>query len=261
MKVEELSILLVEPSPTQIKLIQRHLTEAGVGHVEGVHSGEEALASMTDYVPDLVVSAMYLPDMTAPELVAALRRNPGWAGVGFMLVSSETDIHTLEPLRQAGILAILPKPFDHEHLRRALRSTADYLDPAAAVPVAFQDLRVLVVDDSTTSRKHMARTLNALGIDHVLTAEDGMEAVDLVERHLFDLVVTDLHMPELDGQGLVEHIRRRMGNASMPILMVTSEQSQARLASVEQAGVSAICDKPFDLHHLREILCRVLDER
>ncbi len=260
MNVGELSIVLVEPSAMQIKIISRHLAEEGVGNVEGVSSGKDALDAMARYTPDLVISAMYLPDMTATELVARMRQRPGLEAVAFMLVSSETDFRSLEPLRQAGILAILPKPFDHEHLRRALRSTAAYLEPNAADWVALEqyDPRVLVVDDSALSRKHIIRVLNSLGIERISTAADGREAAELFERHLFDLVVTDLNMPEMDGQALVEHIRGHMGNTSIPILMVTSEQNMARLGNVEQAGVSAICDKPFELENIREILCRVL---
>lgn len=258
MNVEELSIVLVEPSATQLKLILRHLAEEGVRFVEGVGTGAAALELLAGYVPDLVLSAMYLPDMTATELVRAMRERPELAAVGFMLVSSETDFRCLEPLRQAGILAILPKPFDHEHLRRALRASAHYIDPGESMEASLHDLRVLVVDDSAASRKHMVKTLNLLGVERIVTAGDGLEAMGLCERHLFDLIVTDLNMPQMDGQGLVEHIRKGMGNASIPILMVTSEQNMARLNAVEQAGISAICDKPFELQNVREILCRVL---
>lgn len=260
MNIEELSILLVEPSPTQLKVILRHLAEEGVRLVQGAHSGQEALDAMAQYPPDLVASAMYLPDMTATDLVAAMREQPGLEAVPFMLVSSETDFGRLEPLRQAGILAILPKPFDHEHLRRALRSTVAYIDPGTAnlAELGLDDLKVLVVDDSGTSRKHIGRILGSLGIDSITYATNGLEAAALFERHFYDLVVTDLNMPGMDGQGLVEFIRKRMGNTSIPILMITSEQDMARLSHVEQAGVSAICDKPFEVQSIRDVFYRIL---
>jgi two-component system chemotaxis response regulator CheY len=260
MNIVELSILLVEPSPTQLKVILRHLAEEGVRFVQGAQSGKEALEAMAQYSPDLVASAMYLPDMTATDLVAAMRERPGLEAVPFMLVSSETDFGRLEPLRQAGIVAILPKPFDHEHLRRALRSTVAYIDPGAAdlAELGLDDLRVLVVDDSGLSRKHIGRILSSLGIDRISYAANGLEAAAVFERHFYDLVVTDLNMPGMDGQGLVEFIRQRMGNTSIPILMVTSEQDMARLSHVEQAGVSAICDKPFEVQTIRDVLYRIL---
>lgn len=260
--IMDIEIVLVEPSAMQLKLILRHLAEEGARNVAGVHSGAEALELMAKYPPDLVISAMYLPDMTAIDLVRAMRHKPELECVAFMLVSSETDPDSLEPLRQMGLIAILPKPFDQAHLRRALRSTIAYIEPQTIdlSPLDVDDLRVLVVDDSGLSRKHIARTLNTLGIERITTAENGLEALRLFERQMFDLVVTDLNMPEMDGRELAEHIRTRMGATSIPILMVTSERDMARLSQVEQAGVSAICDKPFAIQEVREMLFRILTQ-
>jgi two-component system chemotaxis response regulator CheY len=75
---------------------------------------------------------------------------------------------------------------------------------------------------------------------------------------MVDLVVTDYNMPEMDGKALVDHIRQRSWQASVPILMVTSESDFGRLAAVEEAGVSGICDKPFDAATVRRLLGRML---
>ncbi|HET8807437.1 MAG TPA: response regulator, partial [Methylophaga sp.] len=125
----ELSILLVEPSATQLKIIMRQLQEAGVSKIDGVANGADAMDLIKQYPPDLVISAMYLPDMTAADLLLQIRAEDQHADCNFMLISSETDFNTLEPLRQAGVVAILPKPFVANDLRRALRTTLDYLDP------------------------------------------------------------------------------------------------------------------------------------
>jgi two-component system chemotaxis response regulator CheY len=260
LNIGDLSIVLVEPSTPQLKLILRHLAEEGAYQVTGAGSGRQALELMERYPPDLVISAMYLPDMTATELVRAMRERPDLEQAAFMLVSSETDFRALEPLRQAGIIAILPKPFGHEELRRALRSTVDYIEPSEIEidPSDLDGLRVLVVDDSLTARKHISRVLNNLGIQRITTAENGLEAVDLFGQHIFDLVVTDLNMPNMDGRALVDHIRKQPGGESLPVLMVTSETDEARLAQVEQCGVTGIFDKPFDLQQIKDILYRVL---
>ena len=75
---------------------------------------------------------------------------------------------------------------------------------------------------------------------------------------MVDLVVTDYNMPEMDGRQLVEYIRQQSWQRSVPILMVTSEQSFSRLAAVEEAGVSGICDKPFEPGTIRRLLQRIL---
>lgn len=257
----QLAILVVEPSPTQLKIILRQLREAGIQKVDGVNTAYEALEISPKYPPDLIISAMYLPDMTATELLSAVHQQTSLADTHFMLISSETSPQALEPLRQAGVVAILPKPFEPAALQRALRTTIEFVDPQEIHLDSFDagDLQVLVVDDSRTARRHIQRVLENMGIEAVSVAENGVEALELLQSQHFDLLVSDLNMPQMDGQELTAHIRQQMGDTLIPILLVTTEQNQARLGSVQQAGVSAILDKPFEPAAIREMLYRVLD--
>lgn len=263
MSLSDLSILLVEPSAMQRKVILAHLAEEGVNKIEGVESGEEALNLIQQYQPDLIISAMYLPDMSATDLLGTIRATESLQEMNFMLVSSETSFQALDPIRQAGVIAILPKPFNNADLRRALRTTVDYIDPEEMELENYDitELNVLLVDDSQTARNHVKRVLQSLGVKNIQTANNGLEAVQILSDTEFDLIVTDFNMPEMDGQQLTEFVRNDMGNAYVPILMVTSESDEARLGHVQQAGVSAICDKPFEPQSIREILYRVLDEQ
>ena len=117
---------------------------------------------------------------------------------------------------------------------------------------------MLVVDDSLASRRHLHRLLTELGIERITEAADGKEAVALLEQAMVDLVITDYNMPEMDGRELTEYIRTQSWQAEVPILMVTSEQNMGRLAAVERAGVSAICDKPFEAGNIRRLISDAL---
>ncbi len=75
---------------------------------------------------------------------------------------------------------------------------------------------------------------------------------------MVDLVVTDYNMPEMDGRGLVDYIRTKSWQNSVPILMVTSESDEGRLAAIEEAGVSGICDKPFEPDIVKALLTKIL---
>jgi len=263
MNMSELAILLIEPSSTQRKIILSHLQEEGIANIDGVATGKEAMNVISHYPPDLIISAMYLPDTTASDLLEKIRNTESTKDINFMLVSSETSMKALEPVRQAGVVAILPKPFVHEDLRRALRTTVDYIDPEEMELENYDvaELNVLVVDDSSTARNHIKRVLSNLGIQQIETAKNGIEAAQILSSAEFDLIVTDLNMPEMDGKQLTEFVRNEMGNTYVPILMVTSEHDEARLGNVQQAGVSAIVDKPFEPQSIREILFRVLDDQ
>lgn len=257
------SLLLVEPSAMQAKCIVQSCKELGLERVRIAGSAEEALALMRDLRPDVVISALYLPDMTGTDLVIAMREEPDLEGVPFILISSETRPQALDPVRQAGVCGILPKPFTTKQLSRALDTTIDYLAAERGEVADFraEELRVLLVDDSPSARKFMRRLLENLGIMNFIEAGNGSEAARILSDTLVDLVITDYNMPEMDGKALVEFIRQQSWQASVPILMVTSEADMGRLAAIESAGVSGICDKPFEAHVVRDLLGRLLANR
>ena len=259
---EQLSVVLLEPSVAQQKIITRYLNEQGVKDISGFENGNEALAYIQAETPDLVISALYLPDMTGTELMHTMRNDAATQNIVFMLISSETSFYALDPVRQAGAVAILPKPFDQEQLRAALYSTIELLDPHELVLDSFdsRDLKVLVVDDSRLARAHVTRVLRSMGIEDITTVTDGAEAVPVLESNLFDLVITDYNMPEMDGERLVNHIRNHSMQSSVPIIMVTSEEDDIRLAAARQSGVSALSDKPFAPDNIRRLISRLISE-
>jgi two-component system chemotaxis response regulator CheY len=99
--------------------------------------------------------------------------------------------------------------------------------------------------------------LAGLGLQHVTEAADGAEAANLLGQESFDLVVTDYNMPRLDGRGLIDFIRHRGPNPSVPVIVVTTETDPTRLGAVRQLGVAAICDKSFKPEVVRGVLERL----
>lgn len=260
--LDKLTIFLIEPSGIQERIIKDHLVDLGVRreHISVAQQGGEALEQMRTLHPDLVVSAMYLPDMTGSNLVECMHGTRQLEDIGYILISSETDVRMLEPIRQAGAIAILPKPFSPEQLRQALYTTLDFLEPGPLVleDQATDTLKVLMVDDSAMSRKHIRRTLEGIGIEQIVEAADGKQAIKKINSDYFDFIITDYNMPVMDGHELVDHIRNHSTQPGIPILMVTSERDMSRLSAVEQAGVSAICDKPFEPEQIKDYIRRIL---
>ena len=256
----DLSVMLVEPSPVQATLIRRQLVKVGLIRVKLVRSGEEALQTMMAEMPDLVISAFYLADMTGADLINTMRANEDLEHVGFMLISSETNFGHLDPVRQAGPVAILPKPFETDSLRSALHAAVDQVNAREEGQdhSVFDELRVLVVDDTSVARKFMCRILKMLGIEDITEAEDGVQAASLMNDMSFDVVVTDLNMPRMDGLEFVEFIREESHQSTVPVIMVTSDEDEARLEKVRHAGVDAICGKPFDMTKMGSLIEELL---
>ncbi|KAF0814574.1 Chemotaxis protein CheY [Andreprevotia sp. IGB-42] len=262
-ELKYLNVCLVEPSVVQAHFIKQELAELGVTRVDIVNSGAAAISRLEAGPPlDVLLSALYLPDMTGTELVYQLRTSGVHTELPFILVSSETKPHVLDPIRQAGSIAILPKPFTRAQLQVALGNTLSYLnadvDRDEFESLHVEDLKVLVVDDSSTARRHIRSILEKLGFERFTEAINGREAIAALGESLFDLVVTDYNMPEIDGRELTSYIRQRSAQSTVPVLMVSSEKNEERLAAVQEAGVSAVCDKPFDTAHVKSLLAQML---
>ncbi len=260
LSLSDLLVMVVEPSAMQRRLICRSLNNNGVNELIETETGAQTLASIESASPDLVISSMYLPDMTGTDLIQQIRESTNVADTPFMLISSETRVLYLETIRQAGVVGILPKPFSDSELRTALFATVDLIGevPVIADGLDTEALHVLVVDDSPMARNHISRVLGSMGIVRIDLAADGIEAVRMIDRHYYDFVVTGYNMPRMDGKELIEHIRQKSTQSSLPILMITSENDDERLAAVQQSGVSAICNKPFDPAMVHRIVHNML---
>ncbi|MCP4596752.1 response regulator [Neptuniibacter sp.] len=257
MELSSLYVTVIEPSKVQRNIITGHLNSFGIEQIEEFEEGKPALEHMISSPPDLVLSSMHLPDMTGTDLVTQMRGLEALENVTFLLISSETHYRYLEPIRQAGAIAILPKPFSRDEMGTALRSTLHYISDfeSESVNDDYEALDVLIVDDSSMSRKYIQQMLESLSVESIQSAKDGSEALQLIdEGHRFDLIITDYNMPNVDGQELTEHIRNHSEQPTVPILMVTSEQNESRLAAVQSAGVSAICNKPLSYDTIKQLI-------
>lgn len=260
--VDELAILVVEPSHFQQKIILAELTELGCQQLDTADTVQQALEFMGRYTPDLVISAMYLPDGNGIELVSQMRTNSNLESIPYMLISSEQRVDVLDPIRQAGSVAILPKPFQVSDLNKALQATLEFVDPSELELDDYEadQLSILVVDDSELSLKHISRALENIGIGNVVRAHNGQEAIDKLDEQSFDLIFTDFNMPEMDGEQLTQYVRNQSNQPYVPILLVTSEQNETRLNGVRQAGVNAVCNKPFDTRQIKAIIKNLLTD-
>jgi len=259
--LDELKILMVEPSLAQQHHIERCLHGLGIKHIQSVNCGAVAMQTLAEMSPDLVISAMHLPDMTGTDLILKIRTGNVCRNVPYMLISSETHYRYLEPIRQAGVISTLPKPFSREQLAKAIYAVLDYIDPdeLAVADRDLEEIKVLLVDDSETSRRHIRLLLSRMGVEQVVEVDNGPAALNEIEHDFFDLIVTDYHMPEMNGKELIECIRHDSKQSSVPILMVSGEHDQQRLAAVRQAGVSAICDKPFEPTQIKSLIERIIN--
>jgi chemosensory pili system protein ChpA (sensor histidine kinase/response regulator) len=130
--------------------------------------------------------------------------------------------------------------------------------PGALTAQAKGDERplVLVVDDAVVVREHTARFLTSCGW-RVMQACDGVEALDLVEEHRPDLLVTDLEMPRSTGLDLAHGLRAQPRFAALPIILITSRSGAATLDKAMEAGIDRVLMKPFVERELLQAIAQL----
>ena len=118
--------------------------------------------------------------------------------------------------------------------------------------------RLLVADDSFTTRELIRSILQSAGYD-VTTAVDGFDALDKLRTNAYDLVVSDVEMPRVDGFQLTSRIRTDLGLADLPVIIVTSLASEAHRRRGLEAGAQAyIVKSQFNQHSLLETVQQLL---
>jgi serine/threonine protein kinase len=251
-EVLPLKVLLVEPSRTQSGIIHKYLRDQGVLNATTAASGQEALRSLRSDRPDVIVSALHLSDMTGVQLAQQVRAESKGPGLGFVLISSEGASSDVDGLSKCDKAVVLRKPFTPQQLIEALKLVSP-VQPPSASKVERGKIRALIVDDSAAARWHIQSVLTGLGLSQFVTAADGAQAVAAVAGGTFDLIVTDYNMPYMDGRGLIGYLKQNPSTASIPIIMVTTEQDPGKLESVRQLG-AAVCDKSFPPEIARKII-------
>ncbi len=117
--------------------------------------------------------------------------------------------------------------------------------------------RILAVDDSKTMRDMVSFTLKKAGFD-VAEAEDGKAALNVLGGGKFDLIITDLNMPNMDGITLIKNVRAGSQHRAVPILILTTESDGAKKADGKAAGATGWLVKPFNPEQLVATIKKVL---
>jgi two-component system, chemotaxis family, chemotaxis protein CheY len=129
-------------------------------------------------------------------------------------------------------------------------------------------LNILVVDDSKVTRKMIGRTLAMAGIPvgTLMEAENGaeglkkMNALLLMERAPFDVVIADINMPEMNGVEMIEHMIKDPKLKGIPVIVVSTEGSQTRIEELRGLGVQAYIRKPFTPEDVRDMIRQIVGD-
>jgi signal transduction histidine kinase/DNA-binding response OmpR family regulator len=204
------AILLIEDDPGAARLLRTYLESAGY-RVRVAGSGEAGLLEARRERPDAVILDVLLPGIDGWGVLRVFKQDPQLQDVPVLVASvvDERDVGL-----SLGAADFFVKPIDRSRL---LARVAEFLlrpDPAA------DRMHVLAVDDDPATLQVLAQALRDQQVD-VVTAGTGQEAVRLARTRPFDLIISDLRMPDIDGVSLMGALDKDSTTRRIPVLVVT----------------------------------------
>ncbi len=238
-----------------------------------VSGGEEALTQLSaaraageSY--GLILTDMHMPDMNGFALVECIRQKPELSTATIMMLTSAGHRGDAARCQELGVVAYLLKPIRQSELREAIARVLGAKEQKGAIPLITRyslyderepsaSLRVLLTEDNPVNQRLATRLLEKRG-HHVTVARNGREALVVLEKETFDLVLMDLQMPEMDGFEATAAIREQEKGSGKhhQIVALTAHAMKGDREKCLAAGMDGYLTKPIRPPELDEILAR-----
>jgi GAF domain-containing protein/CheY-like chemotaxis protein/HPt (histidine-containing phosphotransfer) domain-containing protein len=270
--VRDLPVLVVDDHATNRRILHEILTHWQMRPME-VEGGQAALrvleqAKAVGAPFPLVLLDAQMPEMDGFALAAQIKQEPTLAGATILMLSSTDLPEATARCRELGIAIYLTKPITQSDLwdaiMTALRRPAqrDSTVPPSienVAPAGQRRLRILLTEDNAVNQRLVARMLEKRG-HHVEVMGTGTEALAVLARQAFDLVLMDVQMPEMDGLEATTSIRERerATGAHLPIIALTAHALKGDQERCLAAGMDAYVTKPMKADELYAAIDRLL---
>lgn len=244
-------ILFVDAGRTLFHVVRAALAPAGF-QVVAARNADMALTMCRKRHFELVLTSVQLPGLSGLDLCRRLKEENTGRYLPVIILSSSDDPLDMETAFSCGADDYLVKSFTPGMLAEKM---SQHLDVAERK----RHNKILVVDDNKLIRELLRHSFIKAGLC-VLTAENGREALDLARDQHPDVVVTDIEMPELDGYGLCERLRKEPDLRHLLVVIMSGRNRLSDVKRCEQLGVSRFFCKPFDVEKMQLVVEQLLTE-
>ncbi len=251
LKASSPRILIVDDSPTIRTGLKRDLVQIGAIVTEASDGGEGLnIVDSQDF--DLIITDIEMPRMDGFTFCSKLKNHPTKNSIPVVILSSKEKEEDIELGFKVGAASYMIKTNTKHQL---LERVKEILDKNSLL----KGRTILVVDDSPSVRNLIVKALTKAGF-HVVSAENGRKALELLSRCTPDMILSDLHMPELDGLGLCKTVHANRDLSKIPFIIMSSDGDRATMLRLLQYGASAYLVKPFNIDQLVVTAERFLSE-
>ncbi len=280
-----LHVLVVDDNATNRRILTEQLSALGLV----VTAADGARAALTELWRaraearsfSLIVLDYHMPDLDGLQLAERVKDFPGVPASTIMMLTSGGQAGDVAKCRELGLAAYVTKPLSQRALYQVVAQvigsgtetplptpSATWKEsavmtssiPASATGAPQASIKVLLAEDNFVNQKLAVTMLQKRGY-RVSVANDGLEALALLEREAFDVVLMDVHMPNMGGFEATAQIRERErahGRARMPIVALTALAMTGDREKCLQAGMDAYLAKPISARDLFGTLTQIL---
>lgn len=220
----------------------------------GAKDGEEALALLEKEKPDVVISDIRMPKLNGLSLLRNIKERDPKTPV--LMITGYNFAYTRDQALDSGADGFLAKPFrisKIEDLMQSVLGTKGY--PGDEKPYKLK--KILVVEDDEILRNMLTETLSSLDY-FPIGVENGQMALSQMKTQDFDLVISDIRMPEMDGITLLKNVKETF--PQLPVVLITGFTSAYPPQRALQEGADGYLAKPFRIEKMDELLRDLLHE-
>jgi PAS domain S-box-containing protein len=253
--LESLHVLIVDSDLASQYVLAQQIRQWEI-HVHELSRVDEIPAMLREMAADQTrvdVAFCHVPGSVAESeaIIAAMRLKLPSPLPRFVLLADDDPVQR----RAEGFDQHMRRPIQGAELYDLLMSLRPSVEePPVAEPTALPaptQATILLAEDNATSQRVVAQALHSAGYS-VDIAGNGYEALNLINVREYDLILMDIHMPEMDGLTTTRHIRALPnGKAQIPIIALTASVMPEEQQEYFAAGVNAVWSKPFSLSQLR----------
>lgn len=238
-------ILVIDDDIVNLKIAE-HVLEKDY-NVTCAKSGMEGIDILKSNDIDLVLLDLYMPEMNGMDVLAKIREDASISAVKVVILTSSGMKTDVTEAIQLGALDFIKKPF----------FPTEFLDRIKKVLNIAKKDNILVVDDD---KMNLAIVHKMLGIRYDVTCvSSGMDAISYLNNNVPDMILLDLHMPEMNGLEVLEKIREQDKLSDIPVVFLTADNDRKTEIDIFKAGAMDFIQKPFIAEVVIQRISRILE--
>ncbi len=272
-ELQDIKVLVVDDNQTnreilKLQLLSQHMT------VVCAESAKQALVYITQAQEDkeafhIAILDMHMPEMDGLQLAEKIHADPNLSRIPMMMLTSSYSNASQLERHEIGIMRCVNKPIRQQELIEIINSvikhgpgtpTAQPVQNQDSVPSLIQNLqgKILLAEDNVVNQEVAKAMISKLGLEMDI-ANNGKEALDLVSKNNYGIILMDCQMPVMDGFEATSQIRKQLDdNNQLPIIALTANASENDRTNCLNVGMNDFLSKPYSIAQLQKVIMQWL---